>query len=165
MSTEIIYHSGVYTLKSTQKLYGTPAEIWDFFSRPENLNKMVSDDLKFEITSKDLPSKTYHGQIITYTIEIFPKIKNYWITEITLLEGEKVFIYEQRFGPYKLWHHEHHFETISEDEILMTDIVTYKLRFGYLGRLICGFFIKKKLKKIFRFRYNYCEKTFCRRVR
>lgn len=88
--------------------------MWDFFSRPQNLNDMTPNDLKFKITTKNLPQRTYQGQIITYTIELFPMISNYWVTEITLVKPNQLFIDEQRFGPYKMWHHEHHFQELTD---------------------------------------------------
>ena len=36
----------------------------------------------------------------------------------------------------------------------MTDIVDYKLPFGFLGRLAHPLLVKRKLKEIFDFRYN-----------
>lgn len=81
--------SGIYRLENTQILRGNLKDIWDFFSRPENLNKMTPDSMPFEITSKDLPTYTYQGQIITYHITIFPYIKSNWVTEITLVENDR----------------------------------------------------------------------------
>ncbi len=160
MSSSISFASGIYTLRSSQKLFGNFDEIWKFFSRPENLNHMCPQDLKFKITSENLTNATYQGQIITYEIGIFPFLKNFWVTEITLVKEKEIFIDEQRFGPYSMWHHEHHFQKVSENEIMMTDIISYKLPFGFLGRLIAGNIIKKKLKSIFDYRFQFCERTF-----
>lgn len=136
--------------------------MWDFFSRPQNLNDMTPNDLKFKITTKNLPQRTYQGQIITYTIELFPMISNYWVTEITLVKPNQLFIDEQRFGPYKMWHHEHHFQELTDGSVEMIDRITYKLPFGFLGRLLASTLIKKRLKAIFEYRYQYCERVFGR---
>ncbi|MRI63454.1 hypothetical protein EDM00_05550 [Ornithobacterium rhinotracheale] len=160
MPIEITYHSGIYTLKSKQKLYGSMDEVWDFFSRPKNLNVMTPNDLKFEITTPDLAERTYQGQIISYEIEIFPMLKNHWITEITLVKENELFIDEQRFGPYAMWHHEHHFTPLADNEVLMEDIISFKLPMGALGRVVASGLIKNKLKKIFDFRYKFCEERF-----
>lgn len=160
MALEIAYQSGIYTLRSEQRLRGNLAEIWDFFSHPENLNKITPEDLKFKITTPHLPAKTYQGQIITYEIEILPMMKHSWVTEITLVKEKQLFIDEQRFGPYRIWHHEHHFEPLSEDEVKMTDLIFFKLPMGLLGRLVAGKMIKNKLTKIFSYRYQFCEKQF-----
>ena len=157
---EISYSSGVYTLRSEQILNGSHAQIADYFSRPENLNELTPVDMDFKITSKNLPEKTYAGQIITYEIEILPGIRNNWVTEITKIEPGKMFIDEQRFGPYTMWHHEHHFEKISENLVKMTDLISYKLPFGFIGRLLAGKYIERKLKHIFGFRFAKCKELF-----
>lgn len=160
MSVSISYASGIYTLESKQILKGSIEAIWDFFSRPENLNKITPDDLKFKITTPNLPEKTYAGQIISYEIEIFPMVKNYWVTEISQVVDRQLFVDEQRFGPYAMWHHEHHFVQQAPNEILMIDRISYKLPFGLIGRWIAGGLIEKKLKKIFTYRFETCEQLF-----
>lgn len=152
MNVSIKKVSGIYILKSSQIINATIDEVWSYFSNPSNLNNLTPNDLKFQITST-IESPTYLGQIISYKIEIMPQIKTNWITEITHIVPNKLFVDEQRFGPYAMWHHEHHFEEIN-GKVLMTDIVSYKLPFGSLGNIIAGKVIKQRLYKIFGYRYN-----------
>ena len=133
-------------------------ESWDFFSSPSNLSKITPSKMGFQITSGN-PEKMYAGQIITYVIGLLPGIKSNWVTEITRVEEKKFFIDEQRFGPYKMWHHEHHFKSTS-DGVLMTDKVSYKLPFGFLGRWVHPILIKPKLDKIFNYRFDILRKQF-----
>jgi ligand-binding SRPBCC domain-containing protein len=65
---------------------------------------------------------------------------------------------EQRIGPYKIWHHEHHFKEV-EGGVEMTDIVSYALPFGILGRMMHPIIVKKKLEEIFDFRFKAVEHT------
>ena len=106
------------------------------------------------------PSKTYKGQIITYKIGILPLIKSNWITEITHLEDHQFFVDEQRFGPYAMWHHEHHFEEIEAGKVKMTDIVNFKMPFGIFGDLFGGALVKNKVRFIFESRFTILEKYF-----
>ena len=101
----------------------------------------------------------YPGQIITYKVSILPGIKANWVTEITYVRDREYFVDEQRFGPYSMWHHEHHFEEIS-DGVLMKDKVSYKLPFGFLGRLVHPIIIKPQLNKIFSYRFEILEEMF-----
>ncbi len=66
-----------------------------------------------------------------YPFKLLPAVS--WITEITRLEEPDYFIDEQRFGPYSMWHHEHHFKSIDEKNTEMTDIIHYKLPLGPVG--------------------------------
>lgn len=143
-------HSGIYTLTSLLELPIGIDTAWDFFSSPENLEKITPDKMGFKITSGK-PEKMYAGQIISYTVGVFPGIRSNWVTEITSVREKRFFIDEQRFGPYRMWHHEHHFEEVNNKTVMM-DKISYKLPFGFLGKLAHKIFVKKQLQSIFVFR-------------
>ena len=104
----------------------------------------------------------YAGQIIEYTVRPVLNIPLYWMTEITHVEDKKYFVDEQRFGPYSLWHHQHHFKE-ADGFVEMTDIIHYKLPLGLLGDIAHTFFVKKQLKGIFDYRFNRVEEIFGRK--
>jgi ligand-binding SRPBCC domain-containing protein len=82
-----------------------------------------------------------------------------WITEITHVENLKYFVDEQRKGPYRIWHHEHHFKEIPNG-VEMSDIVSYEIPLGILGRLAHPLVVQKKLKEIFDYRFAKVEEIF-----
>ncbi len=150
--------SGIYSLEVEQFLKLSLAEAWEFFSSPGNLSKITPEQMGFRITSGS-PGKMFPGQIITYKVSPFPGIRTNWVTEITHVSEGHYFVDEQRFGPYRMWHHEHHFEE-QNGGVLMTDRVSYKLPFGFLGRLAHFLFVKRQLKQIFEFRERYLHNIF-----
>ena len=89
--------------------------------------------------------------IITYKISPLLGIKMNWMTEITHVKEGEYFVDEQRFGPYALWHHQHHFKAI-EGGVLMTDILNYAMPYGIIGRMANAVFVSKKIEKIFEYR-------------
>ncbi len=141
----------VYRLRRQQFLPAPPAAIWDFFSNAGNLSNITPKHMGFTVTSGALPQEVYPGQIITYTVSPVLGIPLFWMTEITAVEKERFFVDEQRRGPYRLWHHQHHFEE-KEGGTVMTDLVHYELPFGFLGTLAHGLFVKRQLQQIFDFR-------------
>ncbi|MGI9526044.1 MAG: SRPBCC family protein [Weeksellaceae bacterium] len=153
------FQSGIYQLKSEQIIHAPIDEVWEYFSQPKNLNDLTPPDMGFTITSGE-PPKMYEGQIVTYKIEILPGIKQNWVTEIKHVENQKLFIDEQRFGPYAMWHHEHHFEAISDNQVKMNDIVSYKLPLGFIGNLVAGKMIKKRVHDIFAYRHQKVSEIF-----
>lgn len=140
----------LYSLRSSQKLPITLEEAWSFFSDPKNLNTITPDNMNFKTLSGDEKSM-FGGQIIHYKISPFPLVSMEWVTEITHVEPLSFFVDEQRFGPYKFWHHKHFFTQI-ENGVLMEDAVHYKIPFGILGRLFHPILVKPKLDEIFTFR-------------
>lgn len=151
-------HSGIYTLTVKQALPITLDEAWEFFSSPVNLSRITPAGMGFKITSGE-PPVMYRGQIITYKIGLLPRIKTNWVTEITQVGEGKYFVDEQRFGPYKMWHHAHHFEP-TDDGVIMTDNISYKLPFGIFGHLAHPLLVKPKLLEIFAYRLDVLEKLF-----
>ncbi len=131
---------------------------WDFFSKPDNLKEITPSNLGFQILSKHHGSRMYAGQIIEYKVKPILGIPLYWMTEITQVVDKQFFIDEQRYGPYSLWHHQHHFKEI-EGGIEMTDIVHYKIPFWFLGDIANAILVKSELKKIFGFRFRKAEEV------
>lgn len=145
-------------LEKKLKLKISLKEAWDFFSNPRNLPKITPPELNFKI-SPDTPDKVYQGIILHYTVSPIAKIPLNWTTEITHLVENKLFVDEQRFGPYKFWHHQHLFEE-DGNEVLMTDIIHYKIPFEFLVPFMNNLYVGKKLKDIFDFREKTLTKLF-----
>jgi len=152
-------HSGIYTLTSKQTLNIPLNEAWNFFSVPGNLQKITPKHMEFNITCK-VDKKAYVGQIITYKVGILPGVKQNWVTEITQVQNQRLFIDEQRFGPYRMWHHEHWFEDLKNGKTKMVDKISYKIPFGFLGDIAQNLFIKKQLKSIFEHRFLTLDALF-----
>ncbi len=151
--------SKVYSFKTVQVLPISMEDAWDFFSSPANLPRITPEKLRFKIISYHHGEKMYPGQIIEYKVSPVLGIPVYWMTEITHVEQHKYFIDEQRFGPYSLWHHQHHFRQVASG-VEMTDIVHYKLPFWFLGDIANTLFIENQLKEIFDFRFKAVEKRY-----
>jgi len=151
--------SKVYSIKTVQRIPVSLAKAWEFFSSPANLKNITPADLGFQIVSKHHGSKMYSGQIIEYRVKPVLGIPIYWMTEITHVETEKFFVDEQRFGPYTMWHHQHHFHEIPGG-VEMTDIVHYKIPLWFLGDWAHALFVKKQLQDIFAFRHRKVEEFF-----
>lgn len=150
----------MHILKSEQRINSDIKKVWDFFSSPENLNKITPNDFQFEIISQDADEKIYPGKIIEYKvspIKFAPKM--HWVTEISQSIENKLFIDEQRFGPYKFWHHKHIF--IDKGEfVIMKDIVHYSIGYWFFGEIAYKLFIKKRLDYVFDYRKKVIDKYF-----
>ena len=148
-----------HSIKTIQKIPISLERAWDFFSNPANLQAITPDNMGFKVISKHHGDIMYAGQIIEYTVKPVLGIPLYWMTEITQVKDKEYFIDEQRFGPYKLWHHQHHFKAI-EGGVEMTDIVHYKNPFWIIGKLANTLFVRKQLKGIFDYRFKKIEQMF-----
>jgi ligand-binding SRPBCC domain-containing protein len=148
----------IYRLYKKQVI-GTDMETaWNFFSDPKNLSRITPKEMNFTVTS-ELPEKMYPGLVITYKVSPLLGIPLTWVTEITHMKEQNYFVDEQRFGPYKFWHHTHTFRE-TESGLEMEDIVNYGLPFGIFGRMAHPIIVKGQLSKIFDYRFRVLEDLF-----
>jgi ligand-binding SRPBCC domain-containing protein len=146
------------TIRRVQNLPVSLGKAWDFFSDPSKLAEITPAWLGLDVKS-ELPPRMHAGMVVRYTIRPFTGVSVQWITEITHAEEPFFFVDEQRFGPYKFWHHQHIFkETANGCE--MTDQVDYALYGGFLGELVHSFYVRGRLEEIFDYRYKKLAEIF-----
>lgn len=149
-----------YSIKRKQHLPITLQQAWEFFSSPNNLGRITPPDMGFIITSDKKDGESmYAGQIITYIIKPMFGIPVKWMTEITHVKDGHYFIDEQRFGPYKLWHHRHLFIE-TQQGVDMYDEVNYVLPFRFLGSIAHWLFVRKRIEYIFDYRTKVLNELF-----
>lgn len=125
------------------------AATWDFFSRPENLEKLTPKDVAFQFLTPLKGVEMYPGIAIQYRVSPFPLFTTDWITEITHIKHHEYFVDIQLVGPFALWHHQHHFRAIDENHTEMTDILHYQAPLGILGTIADKLFVHNQVKQIF----------------
>lgn len=152
---------GSITTFSTKQLIKSYSleEVWAFFSNPHNLQKITPASMEFRIASTEVPKAIYKGMMICYRVRPLLHLPMTWLTEITQVQKPFTFIDEQRVGPYKLWHHEHHFRQLP-DGVEMIDRLTYAVGFGLIGRWLNALIIKRRLREIFHYRRQQIHKLF-----
>lgn len=147
-----------HTLERIQILPISIRHAWDFFSDPANLVQITPPDMDFRITSPPQHG-TYAGQIITYSVRPLLRVAVNWTTEITHVEQPYFFVDEQRFGPYRFWHHQHFFRTV-DGGVEVRDLVHYLLLHDRLAGLINRLIVAPRLKRIFEYRSRKLTELF-----
>jgi ligand-binding SRPBCC domain-containing protein len=134
-------------------------KVWEFFSDEHNLEQMTPPTLNFKVKGKST-AEISRGTTIDYALKVhgFPLR---WRTLIESWEHKVRFIDRQIRGPYRLWHHTHHFYQLGGGT-LMIDEVQYKLPFGKLGLLLAGWLVAKDVRSIFAFRNRFAATFFGR---
>jgi ligand-binding SRPBCC domain-containing protein len=148
----------MYQLKRTQFIKSDIQTCWDFFSSPKNLKLITPPYMGFEVKT-EVPEKMYEGLMIAYTVRPLLGIPMSWVTEIKTVKEKVFFVDEQRQGPYTIWHHEHHFKQV-DGGVEMTDIVSYVIPLGILGKIAHPIIVRKKLEEIFAYRFQKVEELF-----
>lgn len=151
--------SKVYSLYSRQRVPASLEKVWAFFSNAKNLLEVTPPHLNLKVTNEVYGDAVYAGQVMTYDVKPLLGIPLSWMTEITHVNAPRYFVDEQRKGPYTLWHHQHHFKAI-EGGTEMTDLVHYRVPFGFIGSIANALVVKKELRKIFAYRYQKINELF-----
>ena len=120
--------------------------VFHFFADARNLERITPRWLHFKITTP-VPIEMRAGAKIDYRLRLHGwPIR--WQSEITSWEPPYRFIDEQRRGPYKVWIHEHFFESLDGGTRVM-DRVHYDVP---LGSLVQRWLVGPDLRRIFEYR-------------
>ena len=148
----------LHRFEAAQVLPVGRAEAWSFFSNPRNLAVITPPDMGFEIT-EEIPEHVHPGLIVVYRVRPLLGIAVTWVTEITAVVEEELFVDDQRIGPYRFWHHQHHFREVAGGTEVR-DIVHYALPFGPLGGFLNERVIAPRVQAIFDFRRGVIDQRF-----
>jgi ligand-binding SRPBCC domain-containing protein len=141
----------LYEFRRELRLPISPDTAWDFFSNPNNLTLITPPSLNLRPVGP-VPDRMHEGMIVAYEVRPLFGIRHTWVTEITHVDRPNRFVDEQRFGPYKFWHHTHEFWPEPEG-IRAVDLVRYALKLDPFSRLALPF-VQAQLESIFSFRNN-----------
>lgn len=143
-----------YRLTSQMQLHAPAHDVFDFFSRAENLEALTPSWLRFQICTPT-PISMYVGARIDYRLRIHG-VPVVWQSEITTWEPGRRFVDEQRVGPYRRWIHEHLFVADGDDTVVR-DRVDYDV---YGGRIIERLLVRPDLRRIFGYRLQTLQTMF-----
>lgn len=123
--------------------------LFDFHIDTNNLQKITPNDTKVELLTKDfkpLVSKILKIKATKYFIPMN------WEVKIEKIDEPNLLVDLALKSPFSFWEHKHIFikhGNMSE----LKDIVTFKMPFGFIGKLL-EVFVIKDLQKMFDFRHK-----------
>jgi hypothetical protein len=128
-----------YILRRRQWVPRPVDVVFDFFSRPSNLQSITPAFLDFKIT--DAPAELQAGSLVRYTLRIH-RVPVCWTTEITEWKPPHSFVDVQVSGPYRLWRH------------------THTLPLAVIGRVAHWVLVRRDLEVIFDYRGEKMRELF-----
>lgn len=124
-------------------------EVFEFFARAENLERITPPWLRFTTLTPE-PIDMGIGTLIDYRLRLHG-VPLRWTSRIELWEEEHRFVDEQLHGPYRFWRHLHEFEPVSGGTCVR-DRVEYALPLGPLTDLLGLRIVRRDLVRIFDYR-------------
>lgn len=153
----------MYRLYRCQRVEQPLDNVFAFFERPENLERITPPHLRLHIlTPSPIPMQV--GTLIDYRIRLFG-LPFRWTTYIARYEPPRLFVDVQLRGPYSFWHHTHRFTADGDGATIVEDEVLYLLPAGVVGKVVYALFIHRQLKEIFDYRAQVIAKLFAANVR
>jgi len=138
----------VHVFETTTALLCPAASLFDFVTRPANLVRVSPPELQVRIS--DPPEILELGSIIVLTARRwgFPQR---FITQVVQFEPGRMFVEEQRHGPFKKMIH-HHIVEADGTGARMIDRVEYEPPGGPLGLMLSPARIDKAMAELYAFR-------------
>ena len=132
-------------------------EVFAFFNRPENLEKLTPPFLRFNILT---PSSLvmHNGAVFDYQIRL-AGLPMRWTSLIANYDPPHQFVDIQLKGPYSFWHHKHSFVS-REEGVEVIDEVHYDIGLSVLGKLAHTLVIQHQLNMIFSYREKVIREFF-----
>ncbi len=139
----------IHVLEREQRVARPLGEVFSFFSRAGNLERITPPWLRFKLLTPE-PIEMRPGTLIEYRLQLH-RIPVHWVSRIEEWEDGKSFVDRQLRGPYRVWHHRHEF-TSDGEQTVVRDRVSYALPLGAAGELAHVAFVRRDLARIFGFR-------------
>jgi ligand-binding SRPBCC domain-containing protein len=139
----------IHTLKRRQIIERPLIEVFRFFKKPENLERITPQSIGFNILTPR-PITMKKGTVLDYTIRLIG-VSVRWTTLISEYDPPHRFSDVAIRGPYSFWFHKHTFKE-EKGGTVMTDEVHYSLPFGFIGEIAHFFCVKRQLNYIFDYR-------------
>ncbi len=149
----------IHRLSAEQFVARPRSEVFAFFSRPENLERITPADMRFEMTSVDHDMRA--GLRLAYRLRPLLGVPTGWVSHITRYDPPTSFVDEQERGPYARWEHTHTFDDEQVGNLMgtrITDSVRYELPLGPLGDLANALVVRSRLAAIFEHRRRAIER-------
>jgi ligand-binding SRPBCC domain-containing protein len=125
------------------------AEVFEFFARAENLERITPPWLSFRTLTPG-PIELGPGTLIEYRLRLHG-LPLRWTSRIELWEEQRRFVDRQVQGPYRFWRHLHEFFPVGSGT-RVHDLVEYALPLGSLGDLLGLPVVHRDLVRIFDYR-------------
>jgi ligand-binding SRPBCC domain-containing protein len=140
--------------------------VFAFFSNPENLPRVMPPASATKViaihrapppppatgTANDKAAGV--GTTIVTSFRVFPALpfRARWIARITEFEWNHFFADVQEKGPFKEWHHRHHFVAQAREGApgtLVRDVIDYEVGFGFAGVIANSLLVRRQMEGTF----------------
>lgn len=125
-------------------------ELFEWHAKPGAFQRLTPPWQSVEVVRED--PGLQEGKRIEIKLSTPAGTKHWKARHTSCIDG-KEFTDTQDEGPFRSWTHRHSFRDTREYHCEMSDMVEYKLPFGFLGDTFGGGFAKEQIEKTFEYRH------------
>lgn len=126
------------------------AEVYAWHALPGALELLTPPDERVKIVEKT--GGLERGGRVVLQFGRWP-FQRRWVAEHQDFQEGRYFSDIQVSGPFAYWKHTHTFEPDGPSACFLEDRVEYALPFGALGRWFAGWYVRRKLARLFEYRH------------
>jgi ligand-binding SRPBCC domain-containing protein len=126
------------------------ADVYAWHARPDALERLAPPGEHIEVIERT--GGIEHGARVAMRFGRWP-FRMRWVAVHQEYEAGRYFSDLQVSGPFAYWKHTHLFRPDGPAACVLEDTVEYALPFGFLGRLIAGKFVRRKIEQMFEYRH------------
>lgn len=139
------------TFESSIELPVSIEEAFAYHERSGALNRLIPPWEKVTIESTD--GSLTPGSRVTLRTQL-AGVPLRWVAEHRAYEPPHRFEDVALSGPFRSWHHQHQFRSMSADRSELTDHIEYEVPLGGLGNLVGGAFVRQQIEAMFAYRHR-----------
>ncbi len=133
------------------RIAASPEAVFRFHESPEALERLIPPWEHMRVAES--AGSLQPGSRVVLRGRIFG-IPISWVAVHTEYDPPHLFADRQESGPFARWHHRHVMLDDGRGGTLLRDEVDYELPLGVLGSWLGGWFVRRKLERMFAFRHN-----------
>lgn len=138
--------------KFRSRMPASAEEVYRFHAEPDALERLAPPWERTRAIART-GSIEQRGSRTTLRVSIGP-ISQTWIAEHTDCVPGRMFRDVMISGPFRLWQHTHEFQPETPHSSWLEDRIEYQLPLGWLGKLVAGSYIRRRLQRMFEWRHK-----------
>ena len=138
------------TFVRRSRIAASAAEVYAWHALPDALERLTPPWEHVSVLEKN--GGIERGARVVLQVGRWP-LRTRWIAEHGDFEPGRYFSDVQVAGPFAYWKHTHCFEPDGPADCVLEDRVEYALPFGVLGCWFGGWFVRRKLARLFEYRH------------
>ncbi len=134
-------------------LVNAPAEaLGAWHHRRGAFRRLVPPWVRFRVIEE--PEALKNGARSIVKTRLAPLVWSKWVAELKNVTPDGNFSDTQLKGPFAHWFHQHRFIDQGAEKSQLNDAIEYRLPLGPVGNFFGGWYVKRQLEQLFRYRHT-----------